>query len=150
MDNRRDFLKMTTASLPAGVACAFLATGQGSLAADVEGVAGKLGKLPQNIVYTASRPGIWKGKSGGHVPQVSIEGDSGLIVTNHGMSAKHYIVRHTLINQDGEVLFHHTFAPTDEEAESSFEAKVLPKRGETYFALSFCNLHDLWLAEVKL
>jgi superoxide reductase len=150
MDNRRDFLKMTSASLPAGVACAFLATGQGTVAADVESVANKLGKLPQNIIYTADSPGMWKGKSGGHLPEVSIDGDTGAIVTNHGMSAKHYIVRHTLINKDGEVLFHHTFAPTDEEAESTFEAKAIPKRGESYFALSFCNLHDLWLAEVKL
>jgi superoxide reductase len=150
MDNRRDFLKMTSASLPAGVACAFLATGQGSVAADVEDLAAKLGKLPQNIIYTADRPGMWKGKAGGHVPEVSVDGDNGLIVTNHGMSPKHYIVRHTLITKEGEVVFHHTFAPTDEEAESSFQAKAIPKRGDTYYALSFCNLHDLWLAEVKL
>ena len=66
------------------------------------------------------------------------------------MSNAHYIVRHTLITADGEVLFHHTFSGTDDKAESQFKASVVPKRGQSYYALSFCNKHDLWLSEVKL
>jgi len=149
MDTRRDFLKLTGAALPIGAAGLFLASGSDTAADEVDKVGAILGKLPNNIIYTKTHEGVWKGKSGSHIPIVSVAGDKGSIVTKHGMSAKHYIVRHTLIDAKGEVIFGFTFDPTAKEAKSTFVGGKV-KKGQVYYALSFCNKHDLWLAEVKI
>jgi len=149
MHSRRRFLRQTAATLPAGAAGIFLATGSDTAAAEVDKVANIVGALPSNIIYTRAHQGHWHGKAGSHVPQVSVAGGHGQIVTKHGMSPQHYIVRHTLLGPDGEVLFGHTFAYDDSAAKSEFDtAKV--RRGNVYYALSFCNRHDLWLAEVRV
>jgi len=99
------------------------------------------------IVYTKENPGKWAKKVGGHLPSITIEGQKVTVNTDHGMSAKHYIVRHTLVSRDGEVLGEKTFTP-DDEATSSY---TLPAgyKGKLY-ATSFCNKHDFWLAETKV
>jgi len=149
MNSRRDFLKCAGVALPAGAAGLFLPTGSQTAAAEVDLVGNIVGKLPTNIVFSQTHEGVWKGKSGSHVPRVAVHGDKGSIITKHGMSPAHYIVRHTLISSEGEVIFGHTFAYDDKEAASEFEGAQI-KRGQTYYALSFCNKHDLWLAEVRL
>jgi len=41
------------------------------------------------------------------------------------------------------------FAYDDEKSVSEFDgSKIQP--GKVYYALSFCNKHDLWLAEVRV
>ncbi|EDN66626.1 secreted protein [Beggiatoa sp. PS] len=134
MTDRRDFIKTTL-----GVASG-LALGQMSTA-----VAATTGTLPLGIVYTAENPGKWAGKVGGHLPKVSVEGRKVTITTNHAMTERHYIVRHTLIAEDGTELGEKTFYPSDEDAVSTFE---LPE-GHTskLYATSFCNKHDLWVTE---
>lgn len=99
------------------------------------------------IVYTKENPGKWAKKVGGHLPGIKIDGQKVTIETDHGMSAKHFIVRHTLVSKDGEVLGEKTFTP-DDEAISSY---TLPAgyKGKLY-ATSFCNKHDFWLAESKV
>jgi len=149
MGTRRDFLKRGKDALPVGVASLFLATGVDTAAAEVETVGNLLGQLPKNIVYTKSNEGVWKGKAGSHVPKVSVNGGQGKIVTAHGMSPQHYIVRHTLLSDEGEVLFGHTFAYDDNQAASEFAASKV-RSGKIYYALSFCNKHDLWLAEIQV
>ncbi len=78
---------------------------------------------------------------------IKIDGQKVIVETDHGMSAKHFIVRHTLVSKDGEVLGEKTFTP-DDEAISSY---TLPAgyKGKLY-ATSFCNKHDFWLAESKV
>ena len=149
MSTRRDFLKRGKDALPVGVASLFLAAGVNTAVAEVETVGNLLGQLPKNIVYSKSNEGIWKGKAGSHVPTVSLSGGKGQINNAHGMSPKHYIVRHTLLSDEGEVLFGHTFAYDDDKATSEFDGSKV-KSGEIYYALSFCNKHDLWLAEVRV
>ena len=149
MNSRRDFLKHAHTTLPVGVTGLFLATGPQSAAAEVESVGNLVGKLPRNIIYSKDQQGIWKGKAGSHVPTVSTSGGQGRIVTKHGMSPKHYIVRHTLVDAEGEVLFGHTFAYDDSEASSEFDASKI-QSGKVYYALSFCSKHDLWLAQVTV
>ncbi|OAD21094.1 Desulfoferrodoxin, ferrous iron-binding region domain protein, partial [Candidatus Thiomargarita nelsonii] len=100
---------------------------------------------PSNIVYTAENPGQWAKKVGGHLPKVSIEGNKITITTDHGMSEKHYIVRHTLVSEDGKVLGAKTFSPSDEEAVSTFDLPEGPI--SKLYATSFCNKHDLWVTE---
>jgi superoxide reductase len=102
------------------------------------------GSFPSGIVYTAENPGQWAKKVGGHVPNVSIQGNKITITTDHVMSERHYIVRHTLVSEDGKVLGAKTFYPSD-EAVSTFELPEVPV--SKLYATSFCNKHDLWVTE---
>ena len=144
MDNRRDFLRKATSTLPAGIAGAFMATGCKTASSEVEEVGNQLGNLPGNIIYRKGHEGVWKGKGGSHIPILT---DGGLL-TPHPMSPKHFIVRHTLVTKEGELIFSNTFAYDAKKALSQFGDTKIPK-GE-YYALSFCNKHDLWLNEVTI
>ncbi len=105
-------------------------------------------KIPAGIIYTKDNPGKWAKKTGGHVPRISISGNQVTIKTKHGMSRRHYIVRHTLVSHDGQTIGAKTFSPDDEDAISSF---TLPAgyKGKLY-ATSFCNKHDMWLNETQV
>jgi superoxide reductase len=155
MSERRDFLKLVAAG-PAGALLLplFAETGRGTLAADVECAAAALGKLPANIIYTKEQPGIWKGKEGGHIPSLTpAKSGDGLtlkVVTKHPMSETHYIVRHTVVGECGKVLGAKTFSWKD-QPESTHEVKLeAGQKLDHVFVLSYCNLHDLWLAHVEL
>jgi superoxide reductase len=97
------------------------------------------------VVYTKDNPGKWAKKIGSHAPKVTVDGGKVNVVTEHGQAAKHYIVRHTLVQEDGTVIGATTFSP-DDKPESSYELPAGYK-GKLYVT-SFCNLHDLWLSEV--
>lgn len=98
-----------------------------------------------NIVYTAANPGKWAKKVGGHLPSITVDGSKVTVFTKHGMSEKHFIVRHTLVLEDGTVVGAKVFTPTDKEARSSFDLPAGYKGKIS--ATSFCNLHDLWVNE---
>jgi superoxide reductase len=137
MADRRDFIKIGL-----GVASG-VALGQAYTIATSESSS----SLPSNIVYTADEPGQWAQKVGGHLPQVNIQGKTVTITTDHAMTKNHYIVRHTLVSEDGTVIGGKVFQPED-EAVSKFE---LPDgHGSKFYATSFCNKHDLWVAEVMV
>jgi len=152
MSERRRFLR-TLAAGPAGALLLpiFSQTGESTLAADIESVAEKSGGLPENIIYTKDQPGVWKGKDGGHLPQISASTeDDQLLVdveTLHGMSEKHYIVRHTIVSAEGEVLGAKTFHWKDEPVS---QHKIKAQPGSDVYVLSYCNLHDLWLVKTRL
>lgn len=150
MDSRRDFLKRAAASLPPGLAAVFFATGCKSTGAELESVGDVLGRLPDNILYSAERPGKWRGRVKAHVPEVRLDGEVGKIVTNHEMAPDHFIVRHSLVTPRGELLFSRTFKREDKKAISVFSADEDIRVGRRCVALSFCNRHDLWIAEVTL
>lgn len=100
------------------------------------------------IIYTKSNPGKWSEKVGSHIPQISIDGRKATITTPHPMSEGHYIVRHTLVLEDGTVVGAKTFyAPKETKAVSTFELPTEYK--SKFYATSFCNLHDLWVTESK-
>ncbi|MDI6745061.1 MAG: desulfoferrodoxin family protein [Thermodesulfovibrionales bacterium] len=100
------------------------------------------------IIYTEKKPGKWKEKVGGHAPKVSVEGKKITIATKHPMTEKHYIVRHTLVDEHGKVIGEKTFYPTDKEAVSTYELPDGFKGG--LYATSFCNLHDLWVTKIDV
>ena len=133
MSTRRDFLKV---SMIASAAAAS-STIPSLVSANTPAMLG--------IVYTKDNPGKWAKKVGGHAPIIKQEGQKVTVTTKHSMSNEHFIVRHTLVLDDGTVVGTKTFSPSDSLAESMFE---LPK-GYTskFFATSFCNLHDFWLTE---
>ncbi|MEN8199968.1 MAG: desulfoferrodoxin family protein [Thermodesulfobacteriota bacterium] len=101
-----------------------------------------------NVVYTKDNPGKWGKKVGSHLPSVTVEGGKVTLLTKHGMAEKHYIVRHTLVLEDGTVVGATVFSPTDAEAKSSYELPVGYK-GKIY-GTSFCNLHDFWVNEATV
>lgn len=144
MDNRRNFLKSASIAVPGSIAAAFMATGCNTASNEVECAANIIGCLPANVIYSAANPGIWKGKAGSHAPAVS----NGTIVTKHGMSPEHYIVRHSLVTLEGESVFTHTFAYDDKDAVSRFD--ITKVKAGKYLAFSFCNKHDLWVSEVTV
>lgn len=135
MIERRDFLKGTV------VAASVFALGIGKNAKASQGIS-----FP-GIIYTKDNQGKWEGKAGSHAPEVTVAGGKVAIKTNHPISEAHFIVRHSLVLEDGTVVGATTFTPKD-TPESSYE---LPGgyKGKIY-ATSFCNLHDFWLTEVAV
>ncbi len=135
MASRRDFIK--------GSVAAAAAAAMGSASQAFAGTQAFPG-----IIYTKENPGKWAGKAGSHAPKVKIKGGKVEVFTKHGMSKAHFIVRHSVVLEDGMVAGTATFYPSDEKAISIHE---LPKgyRGKVYVT-SFCNLHDLWLVETKV
>lgn len=136
MADRRNFLKISM------IAAAGIAGGKVMAKGG-----GDNDKLPQNIIYSEDDPGRWPAKAGSHLPEVTVDGNKVTVKTDHGMSEVHYIVRHTLVAENGDVLGKKTFYPTDEQAVSSFE---IPDGYSKLYATSFCNKHDLWITEFSL
>ncbi len=135
MENRRDFMK------------ASLIITAGVFATNISPTFANEHSFAKGVVYTKDSPGKWAQKVAGHLPVVTVDGKKVAIETKHGMSEKHYIVRHTLVSGTGEVLGEKTFYPSDEKALSVFE--VSGKHAFLY-ATSFCNKHDLWVAEIMV
>ncbi len=133
MNDRRLFL-MTTA---AAASLMVLSSVPRSLAAG-------LSPMYTNIIFTKNNPGRWKGKEGLHVPSVRVTGSKVEVVTNHPMSEQHFIVRHTLVLEDGTYVGSKTFTPVD-KPESAYELPMGYKGN--FYVSSACNLHDFWLVE---
>lgn len=136
MKDRRNFIK-TTLLVAGGVALSKPLLAKGKNSCDFKGV-----------IYSEKEQGMWEGKAISHIPQVTVEGRNVTLFTKHGMSEKHYIVRHTLVSESGEVLGTKTFYPSDTKAESTH---ILPEgfKGKVY-ATSFCNKHDFWMTSFEV
>jgi len=146
--NRRTFIKTMFAGAVG------LAVTQNSLLAKSKAIPKKIAektlktvKLPINIVFSKKESGMWNKKDGSHAPVITINKNMVTIETKHGMSKKHYIVRHTLVTSNGVFVAARTFYPDDKKAISTFE---LPKGEKSFIATSYCNLHDLWITEFSL
>jgi superoxide reductase len=137
MESRRVFLK-TGLMAAAGVA----------VTKQVFSGNGKTSQLNlPGLIYTKDNEGMWQNKSGSHLPQVEITGNTVKLTTNHSMSEQHYIVRHTLVDANGNVIGFKTFYPVDEPV-SEHE---LPKNYKgVLYATSFCNKHDFWVKKVEV
>ncbi len=130
MIDRREFLKTSAVAVSAVVSSAPV-------------FAGDIAAPHAGIVYTAQQQGKWKGKAGSHAPKVTVTEDKvAVVVTEHPMTESHFIVRHTVVLEDGTVIGAKTFSHTD-KPESSFDLPAGYK-GKAC-ATSFCNLHDLWV-----
>jgi len=141
MIDRRNFIK-TSLTVASG-----MAIGQTTTVFADEESSRLPSSFPNGIIYTKENPGKWAGKEGSHLPQVTVEGKTATITTKHSMSNAHFIVRYTLVMEDGTVIGEQTFSPKDEPT-SSFE---LPEgHSSKLYATSFCNKHDLWVAEFNI
>ncbi len=143
MNNRRKFIKSGLVALMTG-ATAYVGLASAKKPAKK---AEDKSALLAGIIYTKDNQGKWKDKDGSHAPIVEIKDKKVTITTDHGMSKKHYIVRHTLVTEAGEVIGTKTFSFDDEKAKSVFD---LPEGQSKLYATSFCNKHDLWLTEVTV
>lgn len=138
MKSRRNFLKTgLAASLGIAVSAPLLAQKNNNpLNFDFSG-----------LMYTRKHQGMWKNKADSHLPQIKIDGNQITLTTDHGMSEIHYIVRHTLVDENGNVIGFKTFYPTDEPVSTH----TLPDGYKgTLYATSFCNKHDFWVNEFKI
>ncbi len=135
MNDRREFLK-TAAAAATILTVSSVPTAFASGAAPYT-----------NIIYTKDNPGKWAGKEGSHAPQVEVTGSKVAVLTKHGMSTEHFIVRHTLVLEDGTYVGAMTFKPAD-KPQSSFDLPAGYK-GKIYVT-SFCNLHDFWMTEMAV
>ena len=135
MKNRRDFMK------------ASLAVTAGAFAVNIPAALANKPSFTNGLVTARDNPGKWAKKVESHLPIVKVEGNKVTITTDHGMSEKHFIVRHLSVSGKGDVLGEKTFSPDDEEAVSVFEVA-----GEhpALYATSFCNKHDLWVEAFSL
>ena len=131
--NRRNFLKTSMA-----IAATATVSGAGHVFAS---------SPTSGLIYSAQDEGKWQGKNGSHAPVIHVNGNEVHLITKHGMSEKHYIVRHTLVGADGIVLGAQTFSPTDQPT-STYTLPAGYKGKLT--ATSFCNIHDLWITETNV
>ena len=133
MADRRDFLK------------AAVMVAAGAAVAKVSPVLASGSSLPGGLIYTAANQGKWAGKAKSHAPVVTAAGNTYKVVTNHPMTEPHFIVRHTLVAADGEILGAKTFTANDAKAASEF---TVPAGKKVRYATSFCNKHDFWVTEL--
>ncbi len=100
------------------------------------------------LFYTKDNPGRWAKKVSGHLPNLTVESksDTNVILkaeTDHVMSGyKHYIVKHTLLDDKFQFLDDHLFDPETEEEPVSIH--TIEYSGIIY-VVSHCNKHDAWL-----
>lgn len=131
----------------------FITLGGAGLAASVltpaVGNAGNEKQGPvSDIYFTKESPGRWKEKVAGHLPSIGIEKSGSKItvkiVTSHEMKGyEHYIVKHVLLDSNYKFIDEYLFNPEkDKTAASTF---TLENYSGTFYALSMCNKHDLWL-----
>lgn len=100
-----------------------------------------------NVIFTQTEPGHWKGKEKLHVPLVEIKGDRLTVTTPHPMSEAHYIVSHTVVLKDGQFLGRKTFTWKDRPTSThslpaGYKGKVI--------VTSTCNQHDWWVKELSI
>lgn len=108
-------------------------------------IADLLNGFEDATIYTSEEPGRWAGKEAGHLPNVTMEGTSLLVTTEHGMSPEHYISKHQIRDENGSILGENTFDPAvDTETPTSKFILNRPSVGTSFKALSHCNLHGMW------
>jgi superoxide reductase len=135
MQKRRDFLKTS------------LVASAGLVAATVLPASAAEDSKENIFAYTQEHQGRWEGKAGSHAPVITIEGNKITMETKHGMSEAHYIVKHSLRDSSGNVLGEQIFFPQDKKAISTY---VVEGKHSELYALSFCNIHDLWVTKFSV
>ncbi len=144
MSNRRNFIK-TTLLVASGMVVTGTVFGGGNFPPAKKV---KSPKLP-GIIYSNNDQGDWEGKAGSHAPKITLNGSKVTLLTDHGMSERHFIVRHTLVTPKGEVLGTQTFYPNEDEKAISTHDLPAGYSGRLY-ATSFCNKHDFWVTEFEV
>ena len=106
------------------------------------------------VYYTAEASGRWTEKVGGHLPQIELEkmddqNTKVKVVTTHPMKGyEHYIIKHQILDSNFDYIDEKFFDPnTDLDPVSEF---ILTNYTGPLYALSFCNIHDVWLNQAEV
>lgn len=101
----------------------------------------------ENVIFTETEPGHWKGKEKTHAPVVSVNGDKLSVATPHPMTEAHFIVSHSVVLKGGQFLNRKTFTWKD----SPISEYMLPAgyKGEVVVT-STCNQHDWWVTRITV
>lgn len=134
MQKRRDFIKTSLVASAGLVAAVLPASASDNTEANI-------------FTYSQEHQGRWEGKAGSHAPVITLDGNKVTMETKHGMSDAHYIVKHSLLDKNGKVLGEQVFYPHDKQAISTF---VVEGKHNELYALSFCNIHDLWVTKFSV
>ena len=109
-------------------------------------------KFAGSVYYTKENPGRWAKKVAGHAPIVQSEEKSGkkviTITTPHEMVNEHFIVKHTLFDENMNLLGERVFDPAKDKA--AISCYSLEGVSGTVYAVSVCNKHDTWLTEASV
>ena len=110
-------------------------------------------KMAGGVYYTKDAPGRWAKKAAGHVPTIEKKAAGDKIeihvITPHGMKGwEHYIVKHMLLDKDFKFIAEKMFDPTkDKKPESTF---TLDSYSGPLYAVSMCNVHDVWVGMITI
>lgn len=100
-----------------------------------------------NVVFSADDPGHWKNVEQLHVPDIAIKDRSLSVTTPHPMSEAHYIVSHTVVLENGQLLDRKTFNWHDKPVSEH----ILPENYKGKLRItSTCNLHDFWVKDITV
>ncbi len=130
MVTRRNFIKASILAVGASPAIPLAVKGSPSIQSVADTV---------NISEHPEKPSK---KASCHAPVVTQQEEQITVETRHCMNESHYIVRHTLITEDGQVIGKKIFSQRDDRAVSTFH---VPRGTGACYATSFCNKHDLWV-----
>ena len=158
--DRASFLRKSVLGLSAGLVSSSVLAACGQKNAQTDSTAavtpGDLNADPKagGVYFTLETPGRWSEKAKGHAPKVELTSmeDQKVKVkveTTHPMKGfEHYIIKHQLLDASFEYIDEKIFDPAkDSEPISEF---ILTGYSGPLYALSFCNLHDVWLSQVEV
>ena len=145
--DKRSFLRLTLAGSSLG-----LFVPRGVFAALTESPLKS--KLAGGMFFTEEALGRWnKGTASHHVPQLEKQAAGGKtqlhVTATHPMDGlDHFIVKHQLLDKDLKFLQEHLFKPTvDKKPEFTFD---LGNYKGAVYALSVCNVHDMWVNMIEV
>ncbi len=105
------------------------------------------GPLSGNLFYTKYKPGIWKNKVAGHLPNMKIKKNILEISTGHEMRGfEHYILKHSVFNENFTLISEKYFDPSKNVP---FSVHDISGSKNIVFALSLCNKHGSWLNAIE-
>jgi superoxide reductase len=130
------------------------ATAARAIPADAEALVMIGGPMAGSVYFTRDAPGIWFSEIERHLPEIKTEAAPGgtvsvTVSTPHPMEGcRHYILKHKLLDARFRLLSQKTFEP---DGAAPVSRHVLPAgyQGPIY-AVSVCNLHDLWIEGVMI
>lgn len=142
--DRRSVLLMGLAGA-AGASGALAAPQRALAAGEIDPL---ISPLAGGLYYTKQKPGRWAAKAGGHVPRVARLGSKVRVTTPHPMSGfKHYIVKHVILDGEFRYVSETLFDPATDKPVSEYDAGKL---SGVVYAVSMCNLHDVWLSAFRV
>jgi len=104
--------------------------------------------LAGSVFYTHDSPGRWAGKEGGHTPMIERSGGTIEVTTGHPMDGYvHYIVKHTLFDENFQFVHETMFDPMKDSPISQHDIGGLKN---VVYVVSLCNKHDAWLNALEL